>query len=254
MNVRPTRAWGALLACASALTVGACRSSYEPAAPVLPTGRIVSGEAVLQYYRTGDVTYEDLSNDLARLITQLELRRPILIGHSMGAATVAHLAAHRPELVSGIIVEDPPWWKATFDDSPKVAKKHVAGWIGWVSKVKASERDAAVAECRKKHARWSAGDCEGWVYSEKKVSLDFLRRFTSGGLAWNKFLGDIAAPALLVYAERGIVKDETARIAERTIRGLKAVRIEKSGHSIHRDRFEEFLAAVVGFLEEVHAE
>jgi pimeloyl-ACP methyl ester carboxylesterase len=303
MEARPMRAWAAILACASALAAGACGTIPEATTPVLPTGRIVSGEAVLKYYRTGDpakphivlchgltdsnktwvrlapalagdyhvvtydhrghgestlppgdVTYEDLSDDLADLITRLGLRKPVLIGHSMGAVTVAHLAAHRPELVRAIVVEDPPWWKATFDDSPKAAKKHVSGWIGWVSKVKAADYDKAVADCRKKHPNWSAGDCEGWVYSEKRVSLDFLRRFTSGGLPWNEFLGDIACPALLVYAERGIVKDETARIAKRTIRGLKAVRIEKSGHSIHRDRFEEFLEAVTRFLDEVHAE
>jgi hypothetical protein len=123
-----------------------------------------------------------------------------------------------------------------------------------VSKVKEAEFGAAVEQCRRKHPRWSAGDCEGWVYSEKKVSLDYLKRFTSGGIRWNEFVGDISCPALLISAQRGIVSEDTARVAARAIRSLKTVRIKGAGHSIHRDRFEEFLEVVARFLGEVCGE
>ncbi|MHC4251946.1 MAG: alpha/beta fold hydrolase, partial [Planctomycetota bacterium] len=174
MSKRSMCAVGPLMVCASALSVGACQPVAEQAAAVLPSGRVASGDARLQYYRTGDVdrphvvlchgltdshktwvrlvpaleeryhvvtydhrghgestlppgdvTYKELSHDLVSLIRTLELRRPVLIGHSMGASTVTYVAAHHPELVGGIIVVDPPWGKATFDGSPKKAGKRV---------------------------------------------------------------------------------------------------------------------------------
>src|SRR5687767_3643665 len=45
--------------------------------------------------------------DLAALIRELGLERPVVGGHSMGAATTLRLAAERPDLVRAAILEDP---------------------------------------------------------------------------------------------------------------------------------------------------
>ena len=54
--------------------------------------------------------------DLVSLIRELDLANPILLGHSMGAATVAWAAATHPDLPRGLVLEDP----ARFRDLPDV--------------------------------------------------------------------------------------------------------------------------------------
>ena len=47
--------------------------------------------------------------DLAALIRALKLERPILMGHSMGSASVAQFAARYPDVPRAVILEDPDW-------------------------------------------------------------------------------------------------------------------------------------------------
>jgi N-formylmaleamate deformylase len=47
------------------------------------------------------------AEDLAGIITALELERPAVLGHSMGAATALVLAGTHPDLPGAILLEDP---------------------------------------------------------------------------------------------------------------------------------------------------
>jgi pimeloyl-ACP methyl ester carboxylesterase len=45
--------------------------------------------------------------DLAGLIRESKLVKPVLMGHSMGASTVAAFAARYPDIPRAVILEDP---------------------------------------------------------------------------------------------------------------------------------------------------
>jgi len=49
-----------------------------------------------------------MTTEMAGLITNLSLSKPIVLGHSMSAATALHTAALFPDLPLAIILEDPP--------------------------------------------------------------------------------------------------------------------------------------------------
>ena len=51
----------------------------------------------------------DLVEDLHDLIKELKIEKPAIIGHSMGAYTLARFAAKHPDIPSAIVLEDPPW-------------------------------------------------------------------------------------------------------------------------------------------------
>src|SRR5689334_19684714 len=54
--------------------------------------------------------------DLAGVITALNLQKPAVLGHSMGAATTLVLAGTYPDVPGAIVLEDPPgWWSVVRD-------------------------------------------------------------------------------------------------------------------------------------------
>lgn len=60
-----------------------------------------------QLLRAGQQLVDDVVEVLEYLPTPAAGPKPILIGHSMGAATAAVVAAQRPDLVSALVLEDP---------------------------------------------------------------------------------------------------------------------------------------------------
>lgn len=60
-----------------------------------------------QLLRAGQQLVDDVVEVLEYLPTPAAGFKPILIGHSMGAATAAVVAAQRPDLVSALVLEDP---------------------------------------------------------------------------------------------------------------------------------------------------
>jgi pimeloyl-ACP methyl ester carboxylesterase len=68
----------------------------------------------------GGYTSQEHAADLAGLIEALGLDRPTLMGHSMGASTVAATAVCYPELAACAVLEDPPWFA---EDSPRFRER-----------------------------------------------------------------------------------------------------------------------------------
>ena len=56
--------------------------------------------------------YTDYAADARAVCASLGLERPILVGHSLGGATILHLAAATPDFAAALIPIDPPLWHA----------------------------------------------------------------------------------------------------------------------------------------------
>src|SRR4030042_1685979 len=55
------------------------------------------------------ITYENHLHQTVALVEELGLKRPLIMGHSMGAGTAVNVAVEYPSLPGAIILEDPPW-------------------------------------------------------------------------------------------------------------------------------------------------
>ena len=91
---------------------------------------------------------ERAASDVLAAVDQLELERPALVGHSMGAATAADVAVRASARLRGVALEDPGWWDG---DSPPTlgaaagatgsrAPLRSPAWVDWVRSVKAMSR------------------------------------------------------------------------------------------------------------------
>ena len=93
--------------------------------------------------------------DLAALIDELQLERPIVLGHSLGAIISLYFAAHYPTKLSKLILIDagaPLPWK-TFDDQPGWLKASlsrlgipVPSFKEYINRLKAAPLSGAILE------------------------------------------------------------------------------------------------------------
>lgn len=193
--------------------------------------------------------------DLAGLIQALDLERPVVIGHSMGARTALYLAADYPDLVRGVGLEDPPFWhpNAQPDEAERAAR--LARLRQAATESRQLDRATLIARCREQNPAWSMAEVEPWAAAKQRVSPQFLAALGAPEpTPWWEVLPRVRCPLLLITGdpERGaIVTPETAAEAVRRQPRLQVVRIAGAGHSVRRDRFGPYLEAIRSFLATV---
>ncbi|HET7769364.1 MAG TPA: alpha/beta hydrolase [Chloroflexota bacterium] len=196
--------------------------------------------------------------DLAALIRELGLERPVVGGHSMGAATTLRLAAERPELVRAAILEDPglrmgertggDWGRREQEEAEARRERMRRN----AEEAKALGRDGLMARQRERTPHWHEDEVGPWADAKLQVSERFsLARRGQERPDWPELLPRVQCPTLLITADPergGIVTPEAVEEARRLLPSLVARRVDGAGHSIHRDKFEEVLGVVKEFL------
>jgi pimeloyl-ACP methyl ester carboxylesterase len=193
---------------------------------------------------------DEQAADLAGAIAGLGLTRPAVLGHSMGAASALVLAGTRPEAVGALLLEDPPaWWM----DGPDATESD-ADRREWMSGLKRATRDELLAQQRAETPGWSEAELGPWADAKHRFSCNLIGAFTTppaAGLDWPATLGRIACPALLITGDPAlgaIVTEEDARALSALVPGLRVAHVAGAGHNIRRDRFDDYLELVRGFL------
>jgi pimeloyl-ACP methyl ester carboxylesterase len=193
------------------------------------------------------------AGDLAGLIAALELKRPAVLGLSMGAATALVLAGTYPDVPGSILLEDPPsWWTGWYDTQD--AGDRVAQMRATAMARKQMSRADLIAEQRELFPTWSDDELEPWADAKQAISLSVLSVFDRGNprsVDWPETMRQITCPALLLTADPalgGIVTDETATALRALIPQLEVANIPDAGHSIRRDQFDRYMEIIRGFL------
>jgi pimeloyl-ACP methyl ester carboxylesterase len=129
------------------------------------------------------------------VIDQLCNDRVIVQGQSMGGESAALVAATRPELVRGVILEDPPiGFRPPPPGSPDVMA-HNKKWIGEMQQLDHSGR---VAWGREHMPTWSAAEMELWAVAKERCNVEVFDR-AEGAIYpdWSTLLPQIGAPIML---------------------------------------------------------
>lgn len=189
-----------------------------------------------------------LAEDVAAVIRALSLDRPVLYGHSMGAITAVVVAARYPELVRAIGLEDPP----LFSHAEGPSEQQQAQVREWLLDLRQLPHEERIRRGIAANPGWAMDELGPWADAKAEVDLDVMGYFrVPATYPWQDTLPRIACPIMLVTGdpEQGaIVTPEVAREAEGIWQDGRLVHIAGAGHSIHRDRYDETMAAVRGFL------
>jgi lipase len=167
----------------------------------------------------------------------------------MGAITALALAAEYPELVSAILLEDPP---LRTDATPPPA-----AFIDGLRQEFASYKDMSPGQRTARSARQNAGwhflEVEPWGQSKAEVDpavLQQVGRFD--GYSWVQAFRRIQCPGLLIIGDasrQAIVTEGVARQAMALWPNGEVLHISGAGHCIHRDQYEATLRAINTFLQ-----
>lgn len=203
-------------------------------------------------------TSEDMAADLAGLIQALGLERPGLVGHSMGADTVAVTAASFPHLAGCAILEDPPWFdrdsprfRERFGLSKEEQEARVQAQRASIVERKRQTREELMALCRENSPAWDEAEVGPWADSKLQLSPHVAARMGAPRAHWSEIASRIACPALLVTADMeagAIVTPQVAQEVAAANPHIRVVHIGGAGHSIRREQFELFMQAVAAFL------
>jgi len=194
-------------------------------------------------------TWPTLAEDLAAFIAALGLVRPRVMGHSMGAETAAEVAAEHPDLVSLLVLEDPPWRDVAM--SPAEVRSRAQEYHDSIVTQRELTREELVALCMQRSPQWHPDEVGPWCDAKLRVRPEVAHLVSSRPAPWRKTAARITCPTLLLTGdpERGaIVTPEHAEEAVSLMPRGRLAHIAGAGHCIHRDRFDEVLRAVRAFL------
>ena len=197
---------------------------------------------------------EDRAADVAGLIRALRLDRPVLLGHSMGAATAISTAALFPDLVRAVILEDPPWPGRSYGSTAEEREARAQQWREDIDRMQRKSIGELIAEQRQQYPHWSDDELNPWAEAKQQVSANIASMMLAPRRRWSDYLRQAGCPLLLIVGdvERGaIVSPATINEAKMFWQNGRAYHIPDAGHNIHRDQFQLYMKVVRAYLREV---
>ena len=215
---------------------------------------------------TDSSTGDTLIKDVVGFVQAMKLTKPILMGHSMGAATVMRLAAEYPDLPRAVIMLDP-----LLDPLPDFGRPAAAGpgaaaparrpgalvMFGAAEELVAQNNDPfdeLVAACRRQESKWDLVDCQYWALSKKQYHGPYSAtqmQAMRGTMELAGSLARITAPALILKADAPPEVRAANLKAASMMKSGKLVHIDDAGHNLHHDRRARTVDLLTEFLSRI---
>ena len=241
------------------------------------------GHGLSDPFAAGD-DRDTLIQDVVAFVKTMEFEKPILVGHSMGAATVMQVGAEAPDLAQAVIMLDPflahrapagappaaaPSRRRPEADSetshsesrenpaPAPARNLSVNMMGSPQTLVAQNNysfDALVAKCRHDNPKWDLVDCRYWALSKKQYHgaySDSAWLVMSGTMQVGDSLERIPVPSLVLKADG---PESTRQANEAAVQGLdrvKLVHVDDAAHNLHHDQLERTCHEIAEFLATV---
>jgi pimeloyl-ACP methyl ester carboxylesterase len=196
----------------------------------------------------------DMAADLAGFIDAMKLDRPIVGGHSMGAAITFQLGARFPRLARALVLEDPPWSSAHAADSGPRPLGEESPLGKWMMSLKDQSLEQVMAQCRVDHPTWPEIVVRRWCEGKKQLDLNFLATDTLSFANWQDLLPSLTLPTLLITADPdqgGIVTPEVAQQAMAHNANIRLAHIPHVGHHVRFANHADYMQALKEFLKSV---
>lgn len=203
----------------------------------------------------GDFYFDAPTDHVAGLVKELGLKKPLVMGHSMGAGTATNVAVKYPSLPGAIILEDPGWMPQEVTETSGLKRVPPRDFlmkqlVGYHMKTAAE----ILAEGKAQNPLWSEAELIPWAASKLQADSTMFSRPLLNPRSYTELVPKIKCPTLLLIADGGIVPVAAAQNAAKIWKSrqpFKWVLIKGAGHNIRREQTEAFKKAVSDFLKEL---
>ncbi|WP_331757663.1 MULTISPECIES: alpha/beta fold hydrolase [Streptomyces] len=197
--------------------------------------------------RPQDVSRAAYVADVITVADQLALRRPVLVGQSLGGHTAMLTAAAHPGLVRALVlIEAGPG-----GPNPS-GPVDIGGWLdSWPAPFPSREAAAAFLGGGPVGAGWAAGleerDGEWWPRFDRDVMVRSLAENAQRSFRheWEQ----VACPTLVVLAQSSFIPAQEADEMLRQRPATRAVSIPGTRHDLHLEQPEALHTAISDFLK-----
>ncbi len=125
---------------------------------------------------TSALTSELLGEDVVSSIQALQLGSTRLLGHSMGAATAAFVAAEYPELVQALLLEDPPWGLQIPQTDTPNRTPNPNFWLQWIVPLRELPPEERIIQARKNNPTWLEAELAPWIEAKEQLDLSIFEK------------------------------------------------------------------------------
>lgn len=215
---------------------------------------------------------ETLIKDVVDFVHVMKLEKPILMGHSMGAATVMRVGAEYPDLAKAIIMLDPGLGNFSRPAGGRDSVRNTPPAPRQVSQTTAPDRltinmfgnpETLVAQNnyklndlfatgRRQFPKWDSLDVYYWAVSKKQYhgaySADTWQAMR-GTMSTENALAKIQAPALILKADAPPEVRKQNEEAAKVMKNGKLVHIDGAAHNLHHDQLARTVEVLNEFLK-----
>jgi pimeloyl-ACP methyl ester carboxylesterase len=218
---------------------------------------------------------ETLVKDVVEFVRAMKFEKPVLMGHSMGAATVMRLGAEYPDLAKAIIMLDPgvgrrrpggttgPGRDTARNRPPAVPQQPQTtapdrlsvNMFGNPEILVAQNNykfEDLVATGRRQFPKWDIVDIQYWALSKKQYHGAYSNdtwQAMSGTMSTGEALAKIQVPALILKADASPEVRKNNEEAAAVMQKGKLIHIDGAGHNLHHDQLARTVEVVNEFLK-----
>lgn len=195
-------------------------------------------------------SFEEQADDLIAFIQALELDRPVIMGHSLGGAVCAIVAAKAPGVIRAAILEDPAF--ITAEPNPSRSD-----WPDRHRATKSLSHAELVAQGQSNNPLWSPDTFDNWARAKHETRMEIFNVLEEMPPDFRKNTANYGVPVLMITGDDAlgvVVSAAMAAELQALSSQLSVVNVPGAGHCIRYEQPERVAEIVKGFLKEVLAE